>query len=190
MKKWIGMLVMMGLMVMACSNGEEAAKKKAEQDKSTQKTLALLKKIKVSDSTLPEGLVEKGIAYVAKFAALGEKEAAAWEKSARFPDSIMPHQSRNKEFKNAYEALIEACQKEVACQKVSASMGLGHFTIMGPNLSLKKIFSKKIPVPEGNEGLEIYRLNNEGKDTVVFEMPFRGTAYEHRGKAFLLLILN
>lgn len=190
MKKWAGMLVMMGLLVTACTSGKEAAEEKAERDKRTEKTVALLKKIRVSDDKLPDGLVEKGIEYVKKFAALGEKEAAAWEKSARFPDSIMPHQGQNREFADAYRALIEACQEEVACQKASSSMALGHFTIMGPNLSLKKIFSRKISVPDDSDGLEIYRLNNEGEDTVVFEMPFRGTAYERRGIVFLLLILN
>ena len=190
MKRWAGMVLLLGLVVMGCSKGEEAPAKEAEQEKRVNRSVALLKEIKVSDDQLPDGLVEKGIEYVARFAALGEEEAAAWEKRARFPESIMPHQGGNQGFKEAYRSLLEECAKEVTCKKVTASLGLGGFTIMGSNISLNRMFSRKIPVPEGAEGIEIFRLNNKGADTVVIVKKFRGTAYERRGKVYLMFSLN
>ena len=184
------MVALLGLVFMACTNGPESAAKKAEQKERTDKMVSLLKKVKVNDTTMPENLVECGIVYVGKLAELGETEAAAWEKRARFPESIMPHQGGNQGFKEAYRSLLEECAKEVTCKKVTASLGLGGFTIMGSNISLNRMFSRKIPVPEGAEGIEIFRLNNKGADTVVIVKKFRGTAYERRGKVYLMFSLN
>ena len=194
----LALTLMFGILfISACSESqwesESVPKKKPDSkrklSKETRKTLELMKKIKVSDTPIPEGMIKKALPYLNQLAAMGEHEAAAWETRARYPKSIMPHQRGNMGFREKYRQLLKACSTTVRSKAVNGTLALGHFVFMGPNLSLKLIFAKKINSPKEAEGIKIYRLQYKGKDTLVMIKSFPGTAYEKKGNAYLLFTL-